>query len=405
LVLNTRQDLIDRGEKGDAAGARLAAWAAAIGLLVVGASLFMTAHDRATLFPRDLPVYQAAIDAFAAGADPYRPALAHHAHGLFFTSPPFVWLLYKFAAHSALKPVFGPVLLAADAISVVALPMIFSRLLLGPGLTRMALGVGFFFTAFAGAGFFTAMVINNGTPLYALIAAGLIPGVTRRRWLGFHLAVTLATAFKPFYAAFWIVPVLADGLDSGEWTASVAGLGVAAMTYVVPALIAPKLTATWLHALARQTLGEGLLGDNLLGAVFHEPFARHASWAPYAAQGALSVVLVGASLVLGRLDRGRRIAGLLLAAVFLNPRVMRYDLCIAAIPLLAVAAGALARNPGRLTAQAFWAVALAGVMIIRNQSDAGADGFLYPGLAVLALVVAIVASWRPGAGRAPGQPP
>jgi hypothetical protein len=375
----------------DAGGSQLTAWAAAIGLFVAGAWLFATPHDWSTLFPRDLKVYQAAIDAFAAGGDPYRPMQARHAHGLFFTSPPFVWLLYKLVAHSGLRPVFRSVLLAADAISVVALPVILSRLLLGPGSGRAALGVGFFFTAFAGSGFFTALVINNGTPLYALIVLGLIPAVTQGRWLGFHLAVALATAFKPFYAAFWIVPLLADGAWRSQWLACAAGLGVAATTYIAPIFLAPKLMSTWVHTLFQQTVGEGLLGDNLLGAVLGEPAHRSHS-AAYEAQIAFSAVLLGASLMLGRLDRTRRIAGLLLVAVFLNPRAMRYDLSTAAVPLLALAAGAFCRGPASATTQAVWAVVLAGVMIVFSRNTT-ADGFLYAGIVVTALLGAIGASY------------
>jgi hypothetical protein len=363
----------------------------ALGLLVVGAWLYWAPHDRSALFLRDLKVYQAAIDAFAAGGDPYQPGQGRGAHGLLFTSPPFVWLLFKLVAHSGLKPVFGSVLLAADAISVAALPAILGALFLGPGSGRIALGAGFFFTAFAGAGFFTALVVNNGTPLYALIAAGLIPAVSRGRWLGFHLAVALATAFKPYYAAFWIVPLLADPPLRAQVAACAAGLGVAAMTYVAPILLAPRLMSAWVHALFRQTVGEGLLGDNLLGAVLSEPAARHSQGPAYEAQIVFSAVLLGASLMLGRLDRTQRLAGLVLAAVFLNPRAMRYDLSMAAIPLLAVAAGAFSRGPPGAAAQAAWAVLLAGVMIVFSR-DTPADGFLYAGLAVAALLAAIAGS-------------
>ncbi len=368
---------------------RLAAWAVGLGLLLVGASLFLTPHDWATLYPRDLKVYQAAIDAFAAGADPYQSGRG--AHGLFFTAPPLVWQLYKLAAHSGLKPIVGTVLVAADAVSIVVLPVVLSRLLLGPGLARTALGAGFFFTAFAGSGFFTAMVINNGTPLYALIAIGLVPATTRGRWLGFHLAVILATAFKPYYAAFWIVPLLADEPWTAQWAACAAGLAVAAMTYLAPILLAPGLMAEWLHTLFRQTVGEGLLGDNLLGALLTKPFARHSHLAPYAAQLAFSAVLLGAALSLGRLNRTGRIAALVLIAVFLNPRAMRYDLSTAAIPLLTLVAGALSRGPPAAATQALWAAILAGVMIVFSHNTT-ADGTLYAGLAVAALVVAIAAS-------------
>ncbi len=341
------------------------------------------------------------MDAIAGGLDPYPSAHGRPVHGLVFTSPPFVWLLFKLIAQGGLKPFFATALLAADAISVVVIPVVFSRLFLGPGLARAVLSLGFFFTAFGGSGFFTALVINNGTPLYALIALALIPAVTRDRWLAFHLAVALATAFKPFYAAFWIVPLLADGLRGGQWAASAAGLAAAAATYALPLLLAPKLMAAWLHTLYGQTLGEGLLGDNLLGAMASGPAGRHAGMAPYEAQLALSAVLLAAALGLGRLDRPRRIAALVLIAVFLNPRAQRYDLSTAAIPLLALAAGALTRAPPGGLAQALWAALLAGAMIAFS-ANTPADGVLYVGITVAVLLAAIAASHAqamPGSGR------
>ncbi|HEY3889925.1 MAG TPA: hypothetical protein VGL73_15215 [Caulobacteraceae bacterium] len=371
--------------------AQLAAWAVGLGLLVLGVHLFVAPPEWSSLYGRDLKVYQAAMDAIAAGGDPYPAAQGRHIHGLVFTSPPFVWLLFKLIAQAGLKPVFSTALLAADAVSVAAVPVVLGRLFLGPGLARAVLSLGFFLTAFGGSGFFTALVINNGTPLYALIALALIPAVTRDRWLAFHLAVALATAFKPFYAAFWIVPVLADGLRGGQWAASAAGLAAAAATYIAPLLLAPRLMAAWLHTLYGQTVSEGLLGDNLLGAIAKGSAGRHPGLAAYEAQAAFSAVLLAASLCLGRLDRPRRIAALVLIAVFLNPRAQRYDLSTAAIPLLALAAGALARAPPGALAQALWAAPLAGAMIAFSVNTP-ADGVLYAGIAVGVLLVSIIAS-------------
>jgi hypothetical protein len=389
--MNARQAATRSGAPTERAGPQLAAWAAGLGLLIVGAWLFLTPHAWATLYERDLPAYQTAIDSFAAGHDPYQPAQVRHAHGLPFIAPPFVWLLYRMAAHSPLKAVFGPLLMAADVASIVLIPAILSRLLLGPGVGRMVLGAGFFFTAFYGSGIFTGLVVNNGTPLYALIALGLIPAVTRGRWLGFHLAVALATAFKPFYAAFWLVPLLTDAESRAQWVTGVLAIGAAAASYLIPLIAAPKLMAAWIHTLVQQTVGDDRLGDNLLGAMTAGPLARHPSLAPYEAQIAFSAVLVGGSLLLGRLRRGDRIAGLLLAAVFLDPRAMRYDLSMAAIPLLAVAAGATSRDPPGALWQAVWAAVLAGAMIVFSKNTP-ADGFLYAGIAVAALLVAVVAS-------------
>ena len=378
----------NRDGAGERPGLQLAAWTAGLGLLVAAGWLFLTPHAWSTLYERDLPAYQRAIDVFAAGGDPYQPSQVRHAHGLPFIAPPFVWFLYRLAAHTPLRAMFSALLMGADVISIVALPAILSRLLLGPGLGRIALGAGFYFTAFLGAGVFSGLVVNNGTPLYALIAFGLIPAVTRGRWLWFHLAVALATAFKPFYAAFWLVPLLADGEAREQWAVGLMAFGAAALSYLAPLLLAPKLMAAWIHTLVTQVVGDDRLGDNLLGAMIA---ARHPSAAAYEAQLAFSAVLLGASLLLGRLGRTPRIAALLLAAVFLDPRAMRYDLSTAAIPLLAVVAGAVSAGRSGPMIQSVVAVVLAAAMIWFSK-DTPADGFLYAGIAVAALAATIIGS-------------
>jgi hypothetical protein len=365
---------------------RLAPWIVGVALLVVADRLFLNPHAVASLYERDLPAYQGAVDAFAAGRDPYQPAQVRHAHGLPFIAPPFVWWLYRMAAHSPLRAGFGDLLMIADFVSIAAIPAVLGRLLLGPGWGRIALAAGFYFAAFLGSGVFTGLVANNGTVLYALIALGLVPAVSRGRWTAFHAAVALATAFKPFYAAFWLVPLLADAEARAQWRAGALAVAAAAASYLIPWLLAPKLMKAWIHTLVTQVVGHERLGDNLLGAVTADP--RHAAWAPTAAHLALSAALLVAALGLGRQDRRTRIAGLIVAAVFLNPRAMRYDLSTAAVPLLAVVAAAAARGrPGGLV-QAAAAAILAAVTIVFSQ-DAPADGYLYAGLAVAALAWAV----------------
>jgi hypothetical protein len=364
------------------AAAVLAVWAIAIALFLVGAAVLVTPHERAAYWLRDLPVYRTAIATFAAGSDPYRAALAPRARGLFFTGPPFVWELYKLAAESSFRRLVGPALVVAGLVSSAVIPLVQGWLFLGRRAERMALGCAFFFAAFAGAGFFAAMATNNGTPLYALLTVALVPGVTRDRWFFFNAAVALATAFKPFYAAFWLVPLLSNGSLLG----CLAAMAAAALTYLAPLLAAPALFHEWLRALSKQTLIDGLLGSGLFAAVFHQTSAR---LAPYEAQLAFSALLVIASLALPQ-TRTLRIAGLMLAAVFLNPRLMPYDICVAAIPLLACVAGAASGF-----SQATWAVLLVVVMIACDRNTPSLDGFLYPALAVLALFAAIASRRRP----------
>jgi hypothetical protein len=366
----------------------MATWIIAIALFLGGAAVLLTPHEQAAYWLRDLAVYRTAVATFAAGSDPYRAALAPQAHGLFFTGPPFVWELYRLAAESPFRRLVGPALVAAGFVSSAVIPLVQSRLFLGRRAERMALGSSFFFTAFAGAGFFAAIATNNGTPLYALIMVALVPGITRDRWLFFNAAVALATAFKPFYAAFWLVPLLSNGGYRRHLVGCIAGMAMAALAYLAPLMAAPALFHEWLRALSKQTLIDGLLGSGLFAAVFHQTSAR---LAPYEAQLALSVVLVLASLALPQ-ERARRIAGLTVAAVFLNPRLMPYDICIAAIPLLACIAGAVSG-----LGQAAWAILLAALMIACNRDAPNLDGFLYSALAVLALLVASASRLRPAA--------
>jgi hypothetical protein len=364
----------------------VAVWAIAIALFVVGAAVLLTPHERAAYWLRDLPVYRTALATFAAGSDPYRAALVPRARGLFFTGPPFVWELYKLAAESSFRRFVGPALVFAGLASSAVIPLVQSWLFLGRRAERMALGWSFFFTAFAGAGFFAAMATNNGTPLYAMITVALVPAVTRDRWFFFNVAVALATAFKPFYAAFWLVPLLSNGSYTHHLVGSVAGMAAAALAYLAPLMAAPALFHEWLRALSKQTLVDGLLGSGLFAAVFHQTSAR---LAPYEAQLALSALLIIASLALPQ-ARTQRIAGLTLAAVFLNPRLMPYDICVAAIPLLACIAGT-----ANGLAQAAWAVVLAAAMIVCDRNTPSLDGFLYSALTLLALLVAVALRRRP----------
>ena len=184
-----------------------------------------------------------------------------------------------------------------------------------------------------------------------------------------------------WYGVFWLVPLLSNGSLLG----CLAAMAAAALTYLVPLMAAPALFHEWLRALSKQTLIDGLLGSGLFAAVFHQASARVA---PYEAQLAFSAALVVASLALPRAPT-QRAAGLLLAAVFLNPRLMPYDICVAAIPLLACIAGA-----ANGLSQAAWAVVLAVVMIACDRSTPNLDGFLYSALAALALLVTIVSRRR-----------
>lgn len=376
------------GQARDEQRAQFIMLAVGVGLLFIAWRLFLTPHAIRAIYERDMPAYQGAIDAFAKGLDPYLPAQARRAHGLPFIAPPFVWMLYNLAAHSWLRPIFGNLLMIADFAANLAIPVILSRLLLGPGVARVVLGTGVYFAALMGSGVFTLLIANNGTPLYALIALGLIPAVRDGRWLAFHLAVALATAFKPFYAAFWLIPLLADAQARAQWRTALVAVALAAASYAAPLLLAPRLMREWLQTLLTQVVGRDRLGDNLLGAVTADP--HHAPLAPIAAHVVLSAILLVGALRLGRMSRTQRIASLLMIAVFLNPRAMQYDLCIAAIPLVVMAAGALSRGRPNALIQAVAALGMTVITSVFCKAEP-TDGYIYAAVAVVTLLGSIVA--------------
>jgi hypothetical protein len=317
-------------------------WLAAAGLFALAAAIFVDRHFIGEPVPLfwDLPVYDAAVRALAEGADPYNSAELHRfgpPDYLHFTSPPAIAWLLTLIAKSGLGPLLKPALLVLHLAAMVGITLVLGRLFFGREPERLALAGAALLMLFGAFGVGTLAAANNGTALYWWIVATAVAGFERDRWTAFHVAVLVAAAFKPFYAFFWMLPVLAQGLSFRHGGIAAAGALVAAASYVIPVLVDPATFWHWLENVTRQTLAQGDLGSNVFAAASRLTAAQHAAWLPYAAQLAFNGILLG--LVWLTPVKGRaRWAMLIIAAVFMNPRAQGYDMAIASIPLAFAAA-------------------------------------------------------------------
>lgn len=334
----------------------------------------------------DLPVYTTAVDLLATGQNPYDSNLLHQAGVasiLHFTSPPAVYRLFELIANSPLHAIFKPALVLLHLVAILGIPLMLGRLFFGSGSIALGLAVGAFLVLFATAGLGAFGAMNNGTSLYFFIIAGLVPGLTRQRWTGFHIAVIVATIFKPFYIFFWVIPVLAHGFSWRQLFSGMICALVAVASYALAAVLDPALFNNWLNNILTQTVGIGDLGTNLFGVVHR--LVPNVKGAPYAVHFALMAGL-GLVLLTTRLRGPRLWASLIAAVIFMNPRVMGYDMAIASIPIAYLGAMLL---PGAITHHlrlAASTLAIGTTMLVLSYRDA----FLSGGLVFPAVVSAII---------------
>ena len=347
-------------------------WLAAAALMALSFAGLLDRHVLGHVSPLfwDLPVYLRAVDLLAAGQNPYDSELLHHAgvpSYLYFISPPAVMMLFAGIAKSPLHFLFGPALFLLHLAAMAGTPILLGRLLFGRAPARLALATAAFFTLFAASGLTAFSAMNNGSALNFLIVALALPGFSRKRWTAFHIAVTVAAIFKPYYVFCWILPVLAHGFDRRQFFTACGLTIMAASSYILPMWLAPEIFHAWVSNVMT-TLAIGDVGTSVFGALADWQAALKPQWLPHAAQAAY-IAFLAILLMLTRL-RGRPLwAALLLGVVFMNPRPLSYDMAIAAIPFAFLTATLLPKAmtmPWRL---AISVPALAIFMLVLSYND------------------------------------
>jgi hypothetical protein len=381
-------------------------------LLCVAAATLLKRHvwrDNLHVF-WDLKVYVGTMEARMQGLDPYAPATL----GVFgipsdylVTTPPGVtWLLGLLGA-PLLRDHAGVLLGAAHLLALAATTSLLARIFFGHGLTEIALACAAYLGMFAGVGIVSLGAANLGTLQHAIIIAALVPGLFHGRWGMALAAIFVASLFKPFYLAYLLFPVAAHG-----WSWRMLGVGALVSlatcgAYLAQAWLAPEAFQGWLANVHATLILQGDIGLNLLGA----RMLVGTGWVPYAVQATAIGVMV-AFAVLGSTTGRRRWAVLLVVVLFANPRILSYDLAVAAVPFAFVYACLLGRfSPLAMEPLARIALSVGGLALLQVSSyyPTGIDPHLAFPLTALLGVAAVSWPWaspaaRPGLGDAGDGP-
>jgi hypothetical protein len=271
---------------------------------------------------------------------------------------------------------------------MITLPLALASLFIGRGIARIALGFGAYLMMFTTAGITSLGAANNGTLLYAAIILAAIPGFRRDKWALFHTAVFVAAIFKPFYVTFWILPVLAHGFAWRQVLIGSIGNVLVAACYLFSYRSDTAEFAQWLVNLHEQIVTLGHTGINIFGAVTQRAGSHLPTFAPYAAQ-ACFVLLMCINMLQMRCRGHVRWALLIIVAVFINPRLMPYDVAVTSIPVVALASTMVMRrfSPDvRLVAATFIFTAI--TMLSYRTIDVLSASVLFPTVVFFVMVAA-----------------
>lgn len=355
----------------------------------------VAAHGVVATLGWDAELFANAAERVARTGEAYSaPAGSKPANG--FVSPPLVMAGLGYL-HGWFGAALGPLLKALHGLAV-AIGIGWSvRQFLRPSWAMAAFGAALFCAGLDGYGVTTLLAGNVGSLAYVAIFAALARGIGAGRWGWFHVVVGLATLLKPPFATFWVVPVLANGLDWRQ--ARFAGLAAiaAVAAYIGHYLLAPELTHAWLRAVQAQFEGIGDYGLSVYGATRHAFGLGQTSPIPYLAQ--IAVVLALLVLLLRSKARGpERLAALVVFAIVANPRMKEYDVAYASIPaaaaflacLVPVGSGAKRRAAGVVT------ITLGMLVLLKLHRTPYVNYFGVVVVAALAVVAGALAPARGG---------
>lgn len=275
----------------------------------------------------------------ADGGNAYFGDMISNPFGLPFISPPQMAMFL-----AGLATVFGPALFplmaAAHIAAMIIVPLILTRLFLGPNWQDSVLGYGLFVCGLGAFGVTTVLVGNFGTTCYLLIFAGMAHGLKTGKWFWFYAACAFGAQLKPPYLALMIVPVMVNGWSWKELRNAVITAAVTGLPFAISYLVSPAYFADWLGALDKQ-VGVGDHGWSVFGAVSEYSEASRETIIPKLAHVAVMAPLFF-FLLFDRARGLKKAAALVAFAVLANPRMKEYDAAFIAVPVAALYLGAIA---------------------------------------------------------------
>lgn len=350
----------------------------------------------------DYWVYQAATTALKVGADPYAPGAMQRfgvEQGYNFTYPPVALDILQPLA--ALDPTFVmwaySVLFAASALWLLWLLTNTVCASLSPFQRACGLVAGV--AAFTMAGTISISSANWGVILNAMVVTALVHAIRSRSYLPFLVAVVLCSSIKPFYLQFLIVPMI---VNRESWVYIVkAGVtvAVAAAIYLSYYFFSEARFVSWMMSIDDQSIAQGVVGNNVFGFALG---LGASSIVALAIHGLFCLAMLAMAMGLKSTDQGVRWSVALIVASFLNPRIMMYDVQIAAIPVFYLICGApliqsrmCPRNGALLVVGVLF---LVGLLSLREHA-VFARSLAFPLTALVAVAIAYSGFARADRGR------
>lgn len=345
------------------------------------------------VFLWDYTVYASATKTSFAGFNPYTPGVIQQYGanaGFNFTSPPIFLTLIQ-----TLNRELGPRLLFGVYTSIFFLLLVYTGTL-QLRLTSPAYKIKDLrgdivttFTAFNIAGITATMSGNFGVIMNSLVIISVYYGIHHNRWWLFYISLIAFATIKPFYLEFLLIPAFI----SRKWCQcaiiSISCTVIVAGVYAFSWHSNPGLFADWRNSLADQSFARGDAGANLFA--FFSSVEGLKNGAVVGVVGQILFVMGLLALVTSGLPKNnsRRLSAIWVCAVYANPRLMMYDVALAAIPISALIADWASEyfKISRFAAGAFCCAALFGLGLLSGIEPLIPASLAFPFIAMAAIAL------------------
>lgn len=271
----------------------------------------------------DAHVYSRALYTRHHGGDPYLENAS-----LRFVYPP--WFL--------LVPYLGKIgwylYLVVNAGSLLSIPYLISRYLQGTWATTAWCYLVFaLMPTFPGEE--SLMGGNLANILYAVLLLSGLRGIRSSRWLAYYVAVLLSASVKPQMLCFLLLPLL----WGAGWIGSALTFASVAATFAVQWAVAPQLFKEFETAVHSQLVTHGDMGVGI-PSLFHQP-----QISLFLHFLVIAVFALCMWITRSHRDDPAWISATLVLCVLATPRLIHYDIAVAAVPTLYVLANGFQRSP------------------------------------------------------------
>lgn len=271
----------------------------------------------------DAHVYSRALDTLHRGGDPYlEDATLRFVYPPWFLLVPYLgrfgWYLY----------------LAVNVGSVLSIPYLISKYLQGTWATTT-----WCYLVFALMPTLPGEISLIGGNLTNILSAVLLlcglRGVRSGRWSAYYVAVFLCASIKPQMLCFLLLPCL----WGAGWIPSALTVASVGFTFAVQRVVAPRLFKEFEAAVHSQLVTHGDIG-------FGIPSLLHGSHIALI----LHFFVVAISALCMWITRQNRedpawISAVLVLCALANPRLIHYDILIAAVPTFYILSNSFRRSP------------------------------------------------------------